>query len=229
LTPCIGGQGSYGSGMPHDANDEPATFFLLSPAKCGGERARALVNPNSRSDLARRLQSAEGAGLGEVFAFLSALYFRGKLTYARTFARTPHGVPGVLVITPNDGLCSEDERLDAQRLQRFGEVDIHHRDERYTLPLLRDARALSERADPRARFVLLGSVASGKYVDVLMQCFGDRLLFPSDFVGRGDMSRGGLLLRSAQEGRELGYRPVRGAVLRGPRPPRLPALPCRSV
>jgi hypothetical protein len=215
--------------MAHESNDEPATFFLLSPAKCGGERAQTLVNPNSRSELARRLQSAQGAGLGEVFAFLSALYFRGKLTYARAFARAPRGDSGVLVITPNEGLCAEDERLDARRLQRFGQVDIDRRDERYTLPLLRDAQALAERADPRARFVLLGSVASGKYVDVLTHCLGDRLLFPSDFVGRGDMSRGGLLLRSAREGRELTYRPVRGAVLRGPRPPRLPALPRRLV
>jgi len=215
--------------MPLDSNDEPATFFLLSPAKCGGERARMLVDPNSGSELARQLQSPEGAGLGEVFAFLSALYFRGKLTYARAFARTPRGEPGVLVITPNEGLCAEDERLDARRLRRFGQVDIDHRDDRYTSPLLRDAHALAERADPRARFVLLGSVASGKYVDVLMRCLGDRLLFPSDFVGRGDMSRGGLLLRSAREGRELTYRPVRGAVLRGPRPPRLPALPRRAV
>jgi hypothetical protein len=215
--------------MPHDCSDEPATFFLLSPAKCGGERAQALANPKSRSELARQLQSAEGASLGEVFAFLSALYFRGKLTYARAFACAPRGEPGVLVITPNEGLRPEDERLDARRLRRFAEVDIDHRDERYTLPLLRDARALAERADPRARFVLLGSVASGKYVDVLSRCLGDRLLFPTDFVGRGDMSRGGLLLRSAREGRELGYRPVCGAVLRGPRPPRLPALPRRSV
>jgi hypothetical protein len=203
---------------------EPDTFFLLSPAKCGGERAQALANPNSRSELARRLQSAEGAGLGEVFAFLSALYFRGKLTYARAFARTPHGVPGVLVITPNEGLCAEDERLDARRLQRFAEVNIDHRDARYSSPLLRDAQALAERADPRARFVLLGSVATGKYVDVLTRCFGDQLLFPSDFVGRGDMSRGGLLLRSARDGRELAYQPVRGAVLRGPRPPRLSSV-----
>jgi hypothetical protein len=214
--------------MPHEPHDEPATFFLLSPAKCGGERAQMLVNPKSRSELARQLQSTAGAGLGDVFAFLSALYFRGKLTYARTFARAPHGVPGVLVITPNEGLCAENERLDARRLQRFGEVDIHHRDERYTLPLMRDAQALAERAGPNARFVLLGSVASGKYTPVLTHCFGDRLLFPSDFVGRGDMSRGGLLLRSAREGRELSYRPVRGAVLRGPRPPRLPPLPRRS-
>jgi hypothetical protein len=184
-----------------------------------------LAHPNARSDLARQLQSGTGATLGETFAFLSSLYFRGKLTYARAFSSAPGGVAGVLVITPSDGLCPESERIDAKRLQRFGQVGIDRNDERYSQPLLRDARALAEQADARARFVLLGSVASGKYVDILISCFGQRLLFPSDFVGRGDMSRGGLLLRAVREGRELQYQPVHGAVLRGPRPPRLPPLP----
>jgi hypothetical protein len=69
--------------------------------------------------------------------------------------------------------------------------------------------------------VLLGSIATGKYVDTLIESLGPRLLFPSDFVGRGDMSRGGLLLRSAREGRELDYIPVAGALRRGKRPPKL--------
>jgi hypothetical protein len=64
-------------------------------------------------------------------------------------------------------------------------------------------------------------VATGKYVDVLLEVMGERLLFPVDFVGRGDMSRGGLLLRAAEQGRELHYEPVAGAVRRGRRPPRL--------
>ncbi len=83
---------------------------------------------------------------------------------------------------------------------------------------------LAERL-PDAEVVLLGSIASDKYVDLLLDVFDDRLLFPVDFVGRGDMSRGGLLLRSARSGTELSYGPVRGAVRRGPRPPRLPRLP----
>ena len=70
--------------------------------------------------------------------------------------------------------------------------------------------------------MLLGSVASPKYVDILIGIFGERLRFPVDFVGRGDMSRGGLLLRKAREGVELPYVPVAGAVLHGSRPPRLP-------
>ena len=44
------------------------------------------------------------------------------------------------------------------------------------------------------------------------------------FVGRGDMSRGGLLLRHASNGVELDYAPIAGAVLHGKRPPKLPPL-----
>jgi len=76
--------------------------------------------------------------------------------------------------------------------------------------------------------VLLGSIASPKYVDALLQIFGPRLLFPADFVGRGDMSRGGLLLRHAAANVELPYVPVAGAVRHGPRPPKLaPQCPPR--
>jgi hypothetical protein len=70
--------------------------------------------------------------------------------------------------------------------------------------------------------VLLGSIASDKYVDLLLEVFGERLLFPAEFVGRGDMSRGGLMLRCATAGVEMSYLPVAGAKRHGPRPPRLP-------
>jgi hypothetical protein len=69
--------------------------------------------------------------------------------------------------------------------------------------------------------VLLGSIASGKYADVLLGVFGERLLFPSAFVGRGDMSRGGLMLRCTDSGQELDYVPVATSVRHGERPPRL--------
>jgi hypothetical protein len=72
--------------------------------------------------------------------------------------------------------------------------------------------------------VLLGSVASDKYVRPLTRVFGDHLLFPSDFIGRGDLSRGGLLLRAARDGRELVYQPVEGAQRHGPRAARLSAV-----
>ena len=58
-------------------------------------------------------------------------------------------------------------------------------------------------------------------VEALLSVFGERLTFPLDFVGRGDMSRGGLLLRCVRAERELTYVPVSGAVRHGPRPPKL--------
>jgi hypothetical protein len=50
---------------------------------------------------------------------------------------------------------------------------------------------------------------------------GERHLSPTDYIGRGALSRGGLMLRSADEGRELPYAPVVGAARHGARPPRL--------
>jgi hypothetical protein len=183
-----------------------------------------VFNPEARFEVAARLRSAGGAPLGDVFTFLSGLYFRGKLAYARQFARPPEGMPGVHVITASAGLLEADEPVTLRHLERFAGVPIDAAEGRYRRPLARASRALAERADG-CEVVLLGSIASGKYVDILGKIFGERLLFPSEFVGRGDMSRGGLLLRRAKEGRELEYRPVLGAVRHGPRPPKLPKLP----
>ena len=78
--------------------------------------------------------------------------------------------------------------------------------------------------DADARIVLLGSIATGKYVDPLLTVFGERLLFPESFVGRGDMSRGGLLLRATREGTELEYASLAGSERHGRRPPKLVRL-----
>jgi hypothetical protein len=199
-------------------------LFLLSPADASGERAGLLLRPGASFPLARAVQSPGGAPLAGVFSFASGLYFRGKIAYAEAFARPPRGVPGGLVITSSRGLVPAATPVTASDLRALGGVPIDPREPRYREPLERDARALAEAA-PRAEVVLLGSVASGKYVDVLLAFFGDRLLFPEAFVGRGDMSRGGLLLRCARAGEELAYARVAGAVRRGPRPPRLPQLP----
>jgi hypothetical protein len=200
-------------------------LFILSPASCRGERARLLFNERAAFDAARRLRSPAGISLGEVFAFMSGLYFRGKLSYARAFARPPAGVPGVVVITPCEGFRTPEEPVDIARLKRYAVVPIERSEARYRRPLLRDARALASLLDAGSEIVLLGSVASGKYVDLLGEVFGPRLRFPVEFVGRGDMSRGGLLLRCVAEGRELEYIPLVGAVRRGPRPPRLVPRP----
>ncbi len=213
-------------GGPDDPGDPvrtaaPRRVFLLSPASTGGERARLVFNERARFDLAVRLRSEEGAALGDVFSFLSGLYFRGKLLYARAFAAPPPGAPGVLVITSNEGLLPAEELVTLARLRRFARVRIDAAEPRYRRPLARHAKELARAVGPDAEVVLLGSIATGKYVDVLQKAFGDRLRFPGEFVGRGDMSRGGLLLRCVREGRELEYRPVAGAVRHGKRPPKL--------
>ena len=81
--------------------------------------------------------------------------------------------------------------------------------------------ALERAHGATTRFVLLGSVASKKYVRPLTCVFGDHLLFPPEFIGRGDMSRGGLLLRAVRDGAELAYAPLEGATRHGKRPPKL--------
>ncbi len=187
-------------------------IFLLSPAHCGGKRAAVLLNQRAAFPLAQRLRSA-GVTLGEAFSFLSGLYFRGKLTYADRFARPPAGSAGIQIITTDRGLLAADTAIGVGDLRAFGTVDIRADHPCYRTPLLRDASRLGTDTE----VVLLGSVATGKYVDVLLEVIGDRLLFPTEFVGRGDMSRGALLLRAAREGRELAYEPVAGAVRRGPR------------
>ena len=196
--------------------------FVLSPARCSGRRTEILLNPEARFEMAVRLRSTAGASLGDVFSFLSGLYFRGKLAYSQAFAR-PAGDPrGVLVITPDRGLATVDQVVTRTVIERFGDVPVDEENETYRRPLERDARALAERLPSTAEVVLLGSIATGKYSRVLLECFGERLLFPSDFVGRGDMSRGGLMLRAVDEGRELSYVPLAGAIRHGRRPAKLP-------
>lgn len=186
--------------------------FLLSPAHLGGKRAAVLLRDEAVFPLARRLREPGGVALGEAFSFLSGLYFRGKLAYATRFALPPAGVGGVQVITANRGLVAADAPVGVAELRAFGAVDIRLDDLRYREPLVRDVARLAEH--PGLDLVLLGSVATGKYVDVLLDVVGERLLFPTDLAGRGDMSRGSLLLRSAREGRELSYEPVAGALTR---------------
>jgi hypothetical protein len=205
-----------------------ARIFLLSPARCDGQRAKLILNPRAQFPLARALRGetddAGGVELGEVFSFLSGLYFRGKLAYARTFAQPPNGVAGSLVITTERGLVAPDTRVRVDDVCAFAEVDIASGDPRYLEPLRRDIGRLASRLGATDQVVLLGSIATGKYADALIDGLGERLLFPREFVGRGDMSRGGLLLRQVREGRELEYVPVAGAVRHGARPPKLPPI-----
>jgi hypothetical protein len=204
--------------VPHEAVE---TVFLLSPAYCGGRRATFLLREGSTLALATEL--AEGRlTLGDAFSFMSGLYFRGKLQYARAFGR--HSTPG-LVITPTRGLLPPESLVTAALLHEFAGVDVEATDERYRTPLVESLAHLTTTLAPGARVVLLGSIATGKYVDVLTRALGDRLHFPAEFVGRGDMSRGGLLLRCVTAGVELDYTPLRSDVPRhGHRPPKLVPL-----
>jgi hypothetical protein len=181
-------------------------------------RAGYLLRPEASFALARQLQQ-EGLPIADVFSFASGLYFRGKIAYARRFAASPNDL--IRVITANAGLIDPTTVISADTLRAYGTVDIHPDDPRYEGPLRRDALALAARLSSNDQVILLGSIATGKYRDILLEVFGRHLVFPCDFVGRGDMSRGGLLLRAAREGTELPYVSVEGAVLKGKRAPRI--------
>lgn len=181
------------------------------------------MNERAGFDLAVKLRR-EGAPISEVFTFLSGLYFRGKVAYSQAFASPPEGAAHALVITAGRGLVALDHVLTLNDLRQIAEVPVDASEPRFREPLERDALSLAQAVGPACDIVLLGSIASAKYIEPLLGIFGERLLFPTEFVGRGDMSRGGLMLRCAQSGEELKYIPVAGAVRRGKRPPKLPKL-----
>ena len=190
-------------------------FFLLSPARFGGKRTSILLREEAEFELAVKLREG-GATLGEVYAFLSGLYFRGKLAYAAAFGEA-------LIIAPGAGLLPPNTPLDISRLRELGSVPVDEDNHAFRQPLIAAATAALERS-PESEFVLLGSVASDKYTEPLLSVLGPGLLFPSEFVGRGDMSRGGLMLRCASSGTELEYVTLDGAVRHGKRPPKLKPL-----
>jgi hypothetical protein len=173
--------------------------------------------------MATRLRDG-GVPLGELFSFMSSLYFRGKLAYARAFSNAPSETNGAYVITSRAGLVPPDTRVTLERLQELSSGDLDPEDARYRIPLIRDARFLAERVGEDCQIVLLGSIATSKYVVPLLDVFGKQLLFPTEFVGRGDMSRGGLMLRCVELGEQLTYTPVLGAMRHGPKPPKLKPL-----
>ncbi len=174
-------------------------------------------------ELAKRLRSSKGASLGDVFSFLSGLYFRGKFADSTHFGKPPHNVPPHYVITSDAGLMNANELLTLERLKAFGNVSIDLLEPRYTKPLQASITTLKRSVSEDCEIVLLGSVATNKYAEILVQAFGSRLLFPREFIGRGDMSRGGLLLRAVKADTELEYISLSAVESRrGPRPPKLP-------
>ncbi|MEX2583625.1 MAG: hypothetical protein WD766_10140 [Gemmatimonadota bacterium] len=187
-------------------------IFLLSPAHAGGKRAATLFRAEAAFDLALRLRSRRGAPMGEVFSYISGLYFRGKATYARAFQRPQPGFPGTLVITTGRGLLDPGEMITLEDLHEFAATPIDLADPRYSRPLAADAEELAKHLPVGGQVVLLGSIATSKYVELLLAVFGEALCFPEPFVGVGDMQRGAMLLRAAESGIELPYIPALGAV-----------------
>jgi len=202
----------------------PRRVFLLSPANIGGIRARFVTREDADFEMAVRLRQ-RGVSLGELFSFISGLYFRGKLAYARTFCDVPPNIHGALVITSNRGLVSPDAIITLERLQEISSGNMDPKDRRYRRLLERDAQSLARICGKSCQIVLLGSIATPKYVEPLLTVFGEQLMFPAEFVGRGDMSRGGLMLRRVQSGEPLTYVPLLGATRHGPKPPKLAPLP----
>jgi hypothetical protein len=197
-------------------------IFILSPARTSGKRAMMLMSERADFDLAKRLRGPEGASLREVFCFLSGLYFRGKSAYSTYFAHPPGALAPYYVITSDAGLMCPDDFVSLARLKAFGDVPIDLLEPRYTKPLQMSVDALKRNSPPDCEVVLLGSIATNKYAEILVQSFGPRLAFPREFVGRGDMSRGGLLLRAVKSDKELEYVSLLAVESRrGKRPPKL--------
>ena len=176
-----------------------------------GVRGTSLLDPNSKSKLKARFRSKQGLSVGEAYRFISSLYFRGKLTYGLHFG----GASNTRVLVPGFGLVGPDWTLTPKRAERARSCPVDPDHAAYRRPLERDLRALLERESDRGaegegntcevEVVFLGSLATRKYLDVLVPLLGGRLLYPKVFVGCGDMRRGSLLLKAVDAGQELEY------------------------
>lgn len=193
-------------------------IFLLSPASTSGIRAKQLMSPRAKSETALMYRSEEGVPIAMAFTYMSALYFRGKIAYALHFADPPEslGGHGSYVIAPGFGLVPPDWRVTEQRMKTLRKTDVDMKDRVYVRTLRKTAEELASQLDSDVPVVLLGSVATGKYVDILRPIFGDQLRFPKAFAGLGDMSRGGLMLRAVRADKELEYTTLDAPRHRGP-------------
>lgn len=199
----------------------PASLiFLLSPAKAGGRRYSILMRDEASFPLALKFR-AGSATLGQIYSFISGLYFRGKLAYTAAFGAAPGQSSSALVIVPGLGLLPPETVFSPEQLRATAQIDVHEDNPVHHDSLFAAAGSVDRATGHQCSFVLLGSVASAKYTAALLKVLDRRLLFPAEFIGRGDMSRGGMMLRSAASGQELTYVPVSGTQLRGPRPARL--------
>lgn len=191
----------HAGGPPLLIGVTPPRLFLLSPANTSGRRASRWCDPSVVHPHALALRDG-GLPVGDAFSHLSTLYFRGKIAYARRFAPDSDSV---LVIAPGFGLVPPSWSVTLERLEAMRATRVDLDDVAYTAPLRDHCAALAGRLPSAAEVVLLGSLATGKYLDLLIPAFGDRLRVPRAFVGAGEMQRGSLLLRAVREGTELEY------------------------
>ena len=205
-------------------NQDGRRIFILSPARISGIRAGQITNQGAEFNLAKQFRQT-GAQLGEIFSFISGLYFRGKWAYARAFAAPPPNLGAAYVITASAGLLPPETWVTRQQLSEICSGDVDLDNPGYRQPLERDLRKLAREAGHNCQFVLLGSIATAKYVEPLVDILRERLVFPAEFVGRGDMSRGGLLLRCVSAGTQLTYVNLGTIPRHGARPAKLAPRP----
>jgi hypothetical protein len=203
----------HAAGNPASGMQSSGPVYLLSPANSAGRRAKMLLNPAADFELARRLRKT-GISLGEAFSFMSSLYFRGKLAYTATFSQGRAAPAGTLVITSSRGLLPPETLVKLEELEEISNERILADNPKYRDPLERDLRLLSHAMGSQCRAVLLGSIATKKYIPLLLEILADRLVVPKAFVGMGNMQRGALLLRCAREKYELEYVSVNEVVSR---------------
>src|SRR6267142_1093204 len=105
----------------------PHSVFLLSPANTSGLRARQLVSPRASFQAAELYRTPDGVPIAVAFAFMSALYFRGKIAYALHFAP----IDNIFVITAGFGLVSPDWRITPERMKTMSKTPIDSKKKSY--------------------------------------------------------------------------------------------------
>src|SRR5262245_13421578 len=112
------------------APSKPHRIFLLSPARIGGARSAMLLREQAEFDVAVRLRQGR-ASIGEVYAFISGLYFRGKLAYVEAFGDVREGVPPAVVMVPGFGLVPPGAVLNTEQLVSTGRVEVDEGNEAF--------------------------------------------------------------------------------------------------
>jgi hypothetical protein len=136
-----------------------------------------LLREQADFDLAVKLRQGT-ATIGEIYTFMSGLYFRGKMAYAEAFRAAPPGIPPGVVIVPGVGLVPPETAVDVGQLRTVADVPVDEGNHVYRSALLRAARLLDEYAGSACSYVLLGSIASGKYTGRSLRFLASASCFP---------------------------------------------------